>query len=84
MSEGTHTSESRGVEMTAVICTRNRPDLIGQAVQTVLANDHPDFELRTVETKHASGQLIHGTVVSEEYPGSPARHYPVPTIDRRY
>lgn len=39
---------------------------------------------RTVETKHATGQRIEGTVVSEEYPGAPARHYPVPTVDRRY
>jgi UDP-galactopyranose mutase len=38
---------------------------------------------RTVETKHATGQRIHGTVVSEEHPGAPARHYPVPTIDGR-
>ena len=36
---------------------------------------------RTVETKHASGQPVRGTVVSEEYPGAPARHYPVPTVD---
>ena len=39
---------------------------------------------RTVETKHASGQRIHGTVVSEEHPGAPARHYPVPTVDGTY
>jgi UDP-galactopyranose mutase len=39
---------------------------------------------RTVETKHASGQRIGGTVVSEEHPGAPARHYPVPTIDGRH
>ena len=38
---------------------------------------------RTVETKHASGQRVHGTVVSEEHPGAPARHYPVPTVDGR-
>lgn len=37
---------------------------------------------RTVETKHASGQKIRGTVVSEEYPGADARHYPVPTVGR--
>jgi UDP-galactopyranose mutase len=36
---------------------------------------------RTVETKHATGQQIGGTVVSEEYPGAPARHYPVPSLD---
>jgi UDP-galactopyranose mutase len=35
---------------------------------------------RTVETKHASGQRVAGTVVSEEYPGAPARHYPVHTV----
>lgn len=39
---------------------------------------------RTVETKQATGQRICGTVVSEEYPGSPARHYPVPTVGRTY
>ncbi len=39
---------------------------------------------RTVETKHASGQQVRGTVVSEEHPGAPARHYPVPTVDGRY
>lgn len=39
---------------------------------------------RTVETKHASGQAIEGTVVCEEYPGHPAKHYPVPTADGRH
>lgn len=39
---------------------------------------------RTVETKHATGQQVTGTVVSEEHPGAPARHYPLPTVDRRY
>jgi UDP-galactopyranose mutase len=38
---------------------------------------------RTVETKHATGQRVGGTVVSEEHPGAPARHYPVPTVDGR-
>jgi UDP-galactopyranose mutase len=36
---------------------------------------------RTVETKHATGQEIHGTVVCEEYSGHPEKHYPVPTAD---
>lgn len=39
---------------------------------------------RTVETKHATGQRVLGTVVSEEYPGAPRRHYPVPTVERTY
>jgi UDP-galactopyranose mutase len=38
---------------------------------------------RTVETKHATGQSIPGTVVTEEFPGHPARHYPVLTVDAR-
>ena len=32
---------------------------------------------RAIETKWMSGQTGRGTVVSYEYPGSPARHYPV-------
>jgi UDP-galactopyranose mutase len=39
---------------------------------------------RSVETKHASGQVVRGTVVCEEYPGHPAKHYPVPTADHRH
>jgi UDP-galactopyranose mutase len=39
---------------------------------------------RTVETKHATGQLVAGTVVSEEYSGGSACHYPVATPDNRY
>ena len=39
---------------------------------------------RTVETKHATGQRVGGTIVSEEYPGSAARHYPIPTLSGKY
>ncbi len=39
---------------------------------------------RTVETKHATGQRINATVVSEEHPGADARHYPVHTLDSRH
>lgn len=38
---------------------------------------------RTGETKHATGQVVEGTVITEEFPGAPHRHYPVPTVDRR-
>ena len=38
---------------------------------------------RTVETKHATGQSVAATVVTEEYPCTGARHYPVPTVDGR-
>ena len=59
----------------------------GDTVTAAYVVNRPSMRVpytRTIETKHASGQQIRGTVVSEEYPGSPARHYPFPTIDRRY
>jgi len=49
--------------------------------------NHPDPSVpytRTVESKHATGQRIQATVVSREYPGSQARHYPLPTVDSRF
>jgi UDP-galactopyranose mutase len=39
---------------------------------------------RTVETKHATGQRVHGTVVCEEYPGADARHCPVHTPEHTH
>jgi peptidoglycan/LPS O-acetylase OafA/YrhL/glycosyltransferase involved in cell wall biosynthesis len=35
--------------ISVVICTRNRPDLIGNAVSSVLANTHPDFDVAVVD-----------------------------------
>ncbi len=40
--------------------------------------------VRTVETKHATGQKIKGTVVAKEYTGTSDRHYPVITTDNYY
>jgi glycosyltransferase involved in cell wall biosynthesis len=37
------------MHVSAVICTRNRPDLIGTAVASVLANTYPDFDLLVVD-----------------------------------
>jgi UDP-galactopyranose mutase len=39
---------------------------------------------RTVETKHATGQAVLGSVVSQEFPGAPEKHYPVPTATGDY
>ncbi len=36
------------------ICTRNRPDMIRQAVESVLANDYPFFELTVVDQSTTS------------------------------
>lgn len=37
------------MRMTAVVCTRNRGALVAEAVRSILANDHPDFELIVVD-----------------------------------
>jgi glycosyltransferase involved in cell wall biosynthesis len=43
-----------------VICTRNRPDKIGQAVTSVLANAHPNFDVTIVDqsTDDATEKVI--------------------------
>ena len=35
--------------VSAVICTRNRPDKIGNAVESVLANTYPNFDLTIID-----------------------------------
>lgn len=60
---------------------------VDRTITTGYVINHPSLRVpytRTVETKHASGQRIRATVVSEEYPGSSARHYPIATPDRRF
>jgi GT2 family glycosyltransferase len=37
------------MRMTAVVCTRNRGATAAGAVRTILANDHPDFELIVID-----------------------------------
>jgi UDP-galactopyranose mutase len=73
----------RGIRMVSRYCPTSEPTETRTPAYVV---NHPSPRVpytRTVETKHASGQRVHGTVVSEEYPGAPARHYPVPTVDGR-
>ncbi len=41
--------EKTSPHVSAVICTRNRPDTIGQAVASVLANDYPAFDLTVID-----------------------------------
>ncbi|MEP6507794.1 MAG: glycosyltransferase [Gemmatimonadales bacterium] len=37
------------MKMTALVCTRNRGDVVADSVRSILANDHPDFELVVVD-----------------------------------
>ena len=74
----------RGIRMESSYIPTDRLD--GTVTPAYVVN-HPSLRVpytRTVETKHASGQQIDGTVVSLEHPGAPARHYPIPTVDGRY
>jgi len=71
----------RGIEMRPRY--RSLPSLDETMTPAYVVN-HPDLRYpftRTVETKHASGQRINASVVCEEFPGMPGRHYPVVTVD---
>ena len=77
------TLEWRGIHMVS----RYQPTSEDGTVTPAYVVNRPSERVpytRTVETKHASGQRVSGTVVSEEHPGAPARHYPVPTVDGHY
>jgi UDP-galactopyranose mutase len=76
--------EWRGISMQSELIPVDAP--LGTVTKGYVIN-HPSARVpytRTVETKHATGQNINATVVSEEYPGAPHRHYPVSTTDGRY
>jgi glycosyltransferase involved in cell wall biosynthesis len=50
------------MHLSVVICTRNRPDLIGNAVSSVLANTYPDFDVLVVDqsTDDRTGAIVRG------------------------
>jgi glycosyltransferase involved in cell wall biosynthesis len=50
------------VRVSVVICTRNRPDSIGTAVASVLANAYPNFDLLVVDqsTDGRTGDIVRG------------------------
>ncbi len=72
------------MKMSAVICTRNRPDMIGRAVSSVLANDHPDFELIIIDQSTTDATRV----AIEEAVGSPQNltyvHRPKPGLSGAY
>ena len=73
--------EWRGIEMRSSYSSTEDPaGVLTPAYVTNRPSPRVPYT-RTVETKHATGQQIAGTVVSEEMPGAPRRHYPVLTAD---
>src|SRR6266496_1723725 len=70
--------------VSAVICTRNRPDLIGHAVSSVLANYHPSFDLLVVDQSDddRTGQVVRDLMV--EHPTLRYIHSNTPGLSRAY
>jgi glycosyltransferase involved in cell wall biosynthesis len=50
----------RTEHISAVICTRNREDKIGTAIESVLANDYPSFDLTVIDqsTTNATRRVV--------------------------
>jgi glycosyltransferase involved in cell wall biosynthesis len=57
-------SRAESPAVSAVICTRNRPDKIGQAVASVLASDYARFDLTVIDqsTSDATQRVLDGIV----------------------
>jgi glycosyltransferase involved in cell wall biosynthesis len=71
-------------EVSAVICTRNRPDLIRQAVASVLANTYRSFDLLVVDQSDddRTGEVLRELLAS--HPNLRYLHTPTPGLSRAY
>jgi peptidoglycan/LPS O-acetylase OafA/YrhL/glycosyltransferase involved in cell wall biosynthesis len=72
------------ISVSAVICTRNRPDLIGNAVASVVANTYPRFDLLVVDQ---SDDDRTGAIVRElaaDHPNLRYLHTSTPGLSRAY
>jgi UDP-galactopyranose mutase len=75
------TLEWRGITMHSTYLALDDP---GAKATPAYVVNRPSLRVpytRTVETKHATGQMVRGTVVSEEFPVAGERHYPVYKLD---
>jgi glycosyltransferase involved in cell wall biosynthesis len=70
--------------VSAVICTRNRPDLIGTAATSVLANTYTDFELLVVDQSDddRTGAVVRGLMA--DHPNLRYVHSSRPGLSRAY
>jgi glycosyltransferase involved in cell wall biosynthesis len=75
---------SEPTPVSAVICTRNRPDLIGTAVASVLANTYPTFDLLVVDqsTDGRTGDIVRG--LRAEHPNLRYLHTDKAGLSRAY
>ena len=72
------------MHVSAVICTRNRPDLIGTAVASVLANTYPTFDLLVVDQSDdpRTGEIVREMAAA--HPNLRYMHTPTPGLSRAY
>ncbi len=70
--------------VSAIICTRNRPDLIGQAVASVLANSYPHYELVVIDQSDndRTGEIVGGLMIS--HPNLRYVYSSTPGLSRAY
>lgn len=70
--------------VSAIICTRNRPDQIGSAVASVLANDYPQFDLLIVDQSDddRTGQIVRE--LQATHPNLRYVHSSMPGLSRAY
>jgi UDP-galactopyranose mutase len=71
----------RGIRMHSTFTPTEDPGACTTAAYQINRPSLRHAFTRTIETKHASGQQVLGTVVSEEHPQPGLRHYPVPSLD---
>jgi glycosyltransferase involved in cell wall biosynthesis len=77
-------SSSTPIPVSAVICTRNRPDLIGSALASVLANTYPDFDVLVVDqsTDGRTGEVVRG--LAAQHPNLRYLHTDKAGLSRAY
>lgn len=71
-------------QVSAIICTRNRHDSVGQAVASVLANEYPNFDLTIIDQSDDSRT----EEIVRQIPARPGQvryiHSSVPGLSRAY
>jgi glycosyltransferase involved in cell wall biosynthesis len=72
-------SRSRRLELTAAICTRNRPEELRRALVSLLRQSPPPFEVLVVDNAPDDGRARE--LVEREFPGVRYLEEPVPGLD---
>jgi glycosyltransferase involved in cell wall biosynthesis len=76
--------EQATMDVSVVICTRNRPDLIGAALASVLANTYPSFDVLVVDQSEddRTGEIVRAQ--AQTHPRLRYLHTPIAGLSRAY